>query len=1474
MSSIDERIVQMRFSNDQFEKGIATTTKSLGTLKEKLNFDSVKGSLTGLGDNIKNVSFDSLATSIDTIGSKFSALSAAAVVALGNIAAQAVQTGLTMAKSLTVQPIIQGYQDYNRKLTSVQTIAAATGKSIKDIEPYFDALDTYADKTIYNLSDMTGALAKFTNAGVSLDKAIPAIKGISNMTALAGQDAGAAGIAYYNLSQSIAGGFLTTMDYKSLNLANIATKGWKDEMIKAAIAGGTLKNIGGGLYSSTAKGAKDAYSAAELFSRGLSDQWATTDILLKVLGDYGDTTTEIGAKAQASAQDVKSLSMMMDTLKAAVGTGWTDTFQIVLGDLDQSKKLWTGLTQSIQGYLDTATEARNNLLKGWAELGGRSVIIDALGKLFTNLINIFKAVGDAFLDIFPPTSSKQLYDLTLGFSKFVDAITPSEQTLNNLKRTLRGVFAIFGIVWEIVKAVGKAFFDLVGFTAQGSSGLLSITAVIGDFIYAMYDAIKSGGALNTFFTGLAAIIKIPIAIIKSFFLTLGALIDTVSGPSTDAIGGIADRLKASFDPLGNIGLKLNTIWTDVMKTFEKVGSFIKPVLKAVTDGFNNLGKAFVNSFTNANYNSILSTIDSGLFGALVIMFKTFFDKGVVGVFDGGFVKSFTNIFNQLTDALQAFTNSIKAKTLLTIAIALGILTASIIALTLVDPAKLTPALTAMTVMMTQLFLALGAFTKIASAKGIAKMPVIAASLVILATAIGILTTSVIRLSKLSWEELLKGLLGVTGLLFGIVAVSQTMGSKLKGMFGASIAMISLAIAIKILASAMSDLSKLSWEDTVKGLVSVGVILTEIAIFNKFASASKGAIANGVSLILLATAIKILASAVTDFANLETAKLIQGISALAGVLMLLTVFGKVTANGSSMIGLGIGLILVASSIKIFASAISDFGGISWDNLIRGLVGMSATLIIIAGAMRLMPSNMILTAIGLVIVAEALTIMAKALDTIGGMTWDEIGRGLTVLAGSLAILVAALYLMSGALPGAAALIVAAGALAILAPVLTTLGGMSWDEIGRGLVMLAASLAIITAAGYLLTGALPGLIGLGVAALMVGAGTLMAGAGVMLLSAALVALGASAVIGTATLVAMATALINLIPLLMMKVGEGIINILKVISNSTVAFIDAFKAILTAILVTIIEMTPLLIKTVITLVGSILKAIDDNLPKFLALGLNIIINLLDGIAKKLPDVIAKAADIIVALLNGLAKQLPKIIDSGIKLVIAFIDGIAKGIKNNTAKFVEAGSKLFRAIIDGIAAAVKQGGADIAYAGQTLGDALITAAKNALGIKSPSKEFYKIGEYVVQGLVNGVEDGTKTVGESTKKMGETAIDGLNKSLRSISDITLSNMDMEPTIRPVLDLSDIKKKTSSINSMLATSDLSLDSAYAKATSISIEQRAAKESSQVTQEPTVQTGDTTISFVQNNNSPKALSATEIYRQTRNQISAAKGVFSLA
>ena len=359
-TTIDERVVEMRFDNKNFERNAAQSISTLAKLKEKLNLKGAAKGLEAVNTASKRVDMNGLGNAVETVRSRFSALEIMGVTALANITNSAVNAGKRMVSALTVEPIMDGFQEYEMTLNAVQTTMAGTGKTAKEVEEELKRLDVYADKTVYSTADMLNNLPKFTNAGVELEKATTAMIGIANATAHAGGDAGKASIAFYNLGQAIGTGYLSRMDYNSINNAGIATMEWKNQMVEAAIAAGTLKKVGEDSY----KAGKKTFTLQQLFIDGLQEQWATTDVMMEVFQDYGDETTAIGKKAYSSAQDIKTFSMMMDSLKATAGTGWKDTWQLIFGGLDDAKVFWTGLSNTISSVITKMADWRNNLIAG------------------------------------------------------------------------------------------------------------------------------------------------------------------------------------------------------------------------------------------------------------------------------------------------------------------------------------------------------------------------------------------------------------------------------------------------------------------------------------------------------------------------------------------------------------------------------------------------------------------------------------------------------------------------------------------------------------------------------------------------------------------------------------------------------------------------------------------------------------------------------------------------------------------------------------------------------------------------------------------------------------------------------------------------------------------------------------------------------------------------------------------------------
>lgn len=366
-NSIDSKVVEMKFDNRDFETNVKNTMSTLDKLKDKLKFKGAEAGLTSIQKVSDKIDFSGVSNGLDIASVKFSAFQIAGITAISNITNSLLGLGKNIVNTFAIEPRTQGFNEYELKMGSVQTIMNSTGASVEEVGKYLDELNTYADKTIYSFSDMTTNIGKFTNAGVSLDKAVAAIQGISNEAALSGANANEASRAMYNFAQALSQGSVRLIDWKSIELANMATLDFKNQLIQTAVEMGTLVEQNG-KYISTTRDAtgnvSDAFDATSRFNDSLSSQWMTTDVLVATLGRYADETTDIGKKAFAAAKDVKTFSMMWDTLKESAGSGWAETFELIFGNFEEAKVLWTSLTEVFGTVIDKISTARNALVKG------------------------------------------------------------------------------------------------------------------------------------------------------------------------------------------------------------------------------------------------------------------------------------------------------------------------------------------------------------------------------------------------------------------------------------------------------------------------------------------------------------------------------------------------------------------------------------------------------------------------------------------------------------------------------------------------------------------------------------------------------------------------------------------------------------------------------------------------------------------------------------------------------------------------------------------------------------------------------------------------------------------------------------------------------------------------------------------------------------------------------------------------------
>lgn len=1178
--TIDERVVEMRFDNKQFESNVQTSLSTIEKLKKSLDMDGATKGLESIDSAAKKVDMSGLGSAVETVKTRFSALEIMAVTALANITNSVVNTGKQMLHSLTIEPISQGFEEYELKMGSIQTIMMSTGASLEEVNKYLQELNTYSDKTIYSFQDMTSNIGKFTNAGVGLEDAVMAIQGVSNVAAVSGANANEASRAMYNFAQALSAGYVKLIDWKSIENANMATVEFKTQLLESAVACGTLTKTADGMYK-TVKG--NVIDATHGFNDSLPDQWMTTEALVSTLRDYADETTEIGAKAFAAAQDVKTFSQLMDTLKGAVGSGWANTWEILFGDFEEAKELWTGLNQVIGGFINAQADARNEMLQGWKDLGGRTKLIEALKNAFEGVQSVIKPIYEAFREIFPPTTAKQLYDITENLRKFTANLKLSDTASANLKSTFKGLFAILDIVKQAFSAIFTAIKPLFGGFGTLGDGILGFTGGIGDAIVAFDEFIKTSGVFQK---------------------------------------------DCQFVQL------LSAVWNAV----KTIGSGIVKIL-------GELGSSLAKNLGEANFSGIIDLLNGISFGAIAVGITKFvgtFRKAIEDI--GSFKESFIGILDSVRGCFEAYQTQLQAGTLLKIASAIAILTASLIALSLVDSEKLNVALGAITVLFADLLASMAVFNKISGqATGVVKS---VTAMLGIATAVLILASALKKIADLDAKQLTTGLIGVAGLTTMMVAAAKAMSSNSKAIIKGATQMVIFAAAIKILASVCEQLAQLDWNQLAKGLVGVGVLLAEVSLFLRTAKFSGKSITTATGIVILSAAIKVLASACKDFGEMKWEEIGKGLASIAVLLAEVTAFTKLTGNAKHVISTGVALIAIGAAMKIFASAVKDFSGMQWDEIARGLVAMAGALSTVTIAVNFMPNNMAGIGAGLVIVAAALVVLSTALEKMGNLSWEQVAKGLITLGGAMTILAIGLNAMTGTLAGSAALLVAASALLVLTPVLTILGAMSWSSIVKGLVTLAGAFAVLGVAGAVLTPLVPSILALsgslaliGVAVVGIGAGLALAGAGLSALAVGLTALAAAGTAGATAIVASLTVIITgvaaLIPAIVAKIGEAIVEFCKVIADSAGAIGEAVKAVVLMLVDVLVECVPAIADGALKLIAGVLEALVEYTPSIVDSIFQFLIAVLEGVAKNLPSLIQAAVDVLMAFFSGIVDAL-----------------------------------------------------------------------------------------------------------------------------------------------------------------------------------------------------------------------------------------------
>ena len=1377
-TTIDERVVEMRFDNKQFESNVQTSLSTLDRLKKSLNLSGAAKGFDEIDSASKKVNMNGLANAVESVRLKFSALEVMAVTALANITNSALNAGKRIVSALTIDPIKTGFQEYETQIGAVQTILANTqheGTNLQQVNRALDELNTYADKTIYNFTEMTRNIGTFTAAGVNLQTSVDSIKGIANLAAVSGSTSQQASTAMYQLSQALAAGKVSLMDWNSVVDAGMGGKVFQDALVRTSELLGT--------------GAKNAINMYGSFRESLTKgEWLTTEVLTETLKQFAGAYSEadliqqgfsesqakeiaqMAKTAEEAATKVKTFTQLWDTLKESAQSGWTATWEILIGDFEEAKDLLSEVSETIGNVIGEAAQARNDLLSGglssgWKQLlnqgiadeagyiesiqevarksgdafdkmvadsdnfsdalkkglqegvissdtlsdavhnlrdkmtgmsqeerkaagytsemveqiekldegikngsvsmdeftekilkpSGRENLIQSIWNAAKGLMSVIAPIKEAFRDIFPPMTSEQLYAFTEALRNLTERMKLSETTSENLKRTFKGLFAVLDIIKQAVTAVFNAVGSLLGGVGDLGAGILGVTGTFGDWLVKLDEFIKQGDVFNKVLGTIVSVIKTVATAIRDFvkvvaekiafpgfelFHSLLERLHTRMSQIGDAAGGMKSSVSSAFEAMGNALANCQ-----FMQLLQAIWDAVKAIAGGIADAMGKVGSSLIDSIGNADFSGVIDLLNGISFGAIAVGITKFVGAIKEQLDSIGSIKeSFIGILDSVRECFEAYQSQLQAGTLLKIASAIAILVASLVALSLIDSAKLSAALGAITVLFADLMASMAVFNKISGqASGVIRSTT---AMLAISTSVLILASALKKLGDLDAKQLATGLTGVAGLTATMIVAAKSLGKGGPTIIKGASQMVIFAAAIKVLASACEDLSALDWEGLAKGLVGVGVLLAEVSLFMNTAKFSGQSVTTATGIVILSGAIKILASACEDFAQMNWGEIGRGLTSIGIVLAEIVAFTRLTGNAQHVIATSAALIGIGAAMKILAAAVKDFSAMNWSELAVGLVGMAGALATVTIAVNFMPKNMIAIGTGLIAVSTALLIMASALENMGGMEWNEIAKGLVALGGSLGIMAVGLRAMTGTLSGSAAMLVAASALAILTPVLSILGAMSWTAIVKGLVSLAGAFTVIGVAGAVLTPLVPTILGLsgamaliGVAVLGLGAGLLAAGTGLSAIAVGFTALAAAGTAGATAVVASLTVIItgiaDLIPAIVAKIGEAIVEFCKVIANSAGEIGNAVKEVLLTLVDVLIECVPAIADGALKLIAGVLEALVQYTPQIVDSLFQFLIGVLEGIARNLPGLIQAAIDVLMAFFAGIVDAL-----------------------------------------------------------------------------------------------------------------------------------------------------------------------------------------------------------------------------------------------
>lgn len=1388
---VDERVVEMRFNNALFENKVQQTMRSLTALNEKLMFKGAEKGFEKVSDASEKVKFNVLLNALDNLSQKFSAVEVIGVTALMRITNQAVDAGERLVKALSLDPIISGFQEYETQINAVQTILANTsskGTTLDQVNAALDELNHYADLTIYNFTEMTRNIGTFTAAGVDLNTSVSAIKGIANLAAVSGSTSQQASTAMYQLSQALASGTVKLQDWNSVVNAGMGGQVFQDALKETArVHGIAIDSM-----------IKKEGSFRETLSKGWLTSSILTETLQKFTGDLNEETLksigytdeqikkimEMGKTANDAATKVKTFSQLKDTLTEALQSGWTQTWQTIIGDFEEAKELFTRFSDVFSDLINKSSEARNTVLAGGLNTGWQQ-LSTALGDSADFYSQMLEKVMLANGSI----SQKQIDDAGSFAKALQQGGVSAEQLQNGLKESYKQLSALGALSDDALKAkkldpaqvrsLAKSFEEVNQQVADGSLNLDIYSKKIGELsgrehliesIWNVFEALEkvvepvarawqkifspitadqiyniaksideftaklsisdeTADKIERTFSGIFAVLNVG----KNVLLTVGKVLGEVFNAVSPLAGGFlsitaslgdclvemanavnnSKAFKTTLDGIhwiiGKVSEGMQTfagVLTDVsnnvsvvfdpLKTlgewFENFISFITPKLKWLADKigeiFEELGSGASGAFGNLNGNALWGFANAGMIAGLIAGIKGFLEAFKdIGSTVKDTIGGVAELLNKLGEAVTAWKNNKNAETLKTISTAVAILAGSLVVLSLVKPERLAASTRAMIALFAELLVALAIYDEIAKkAKKVGKGT---SSMVVMAAGVLILTSALKKISEIETGKLLTSVIALGTVMAELVAAQVAISKWAKDGAKHAMGMLAMAAAVRVLAEAVEQLADLGWDGIEKGLIAVAGLLAEVAAFSGLSNFGGLTAGKAVGILILAAALSVLEKSVSAFSKMPVDELQNGIGVLGAILGEIAVFSMLSNPAEHVLSTATALTILSGGLLILSNALANLGGMTLGQIGVALAAMAGGLIEMGVALTLVKGSLG-SATSFLIMSVVLNALVSPLKSLGEMSLEEIGHGLLAVGGALGIFAIAVGTMSLAGPiviaVSAALSLLAGSFALL---LGTMAAVSLMPLRMEALVVAL-------------GTLGSAIGVFIAGVIAGLGT---------------AAGSIAIAIAEIIVAVCNAIAQAVPAIGNALAQLIVAICNVIVQCSEPIGQALFTLGTVVIQTIIDLIAWAwdgggegggIKGALSeLLGNIVAWLSEHLNP---------INLFGGLLGTISGFFGKIGEYMS-------------------------QGLANGL--NTGASVQIAN-------NGV---------------QTLCNKVKDFFRNAFGINSPSTWMRELGQWFAPGLINGLNGtasiaklnaGTKVFGENVKSGLSGTFDGLN----------------------------------------------------------------------------------------------------------------------